>query len=482
MAIGTPVLGTVDAQTAASTSSSPTYPAGISAGDLLVLFGFSGSSSNSTFTTPAGFTQQAQLANTGSTAAPNVYLATRTASGSETGSLSVTHGNVVTTMGIVVIPGADATTPLDIAVVTEDKTVGSTTISFPTQTVVTTGALALYVVSGVSTTITATPPSTQGGWTELYDHSVASTRSGEVAYVAGLASGATGAITAAPGWSGSSKDVGILIFVRPAAGATNFNGTSAVALTDTVTSGGIVGAVAGAALALAVGITSAGVVGTSSGASVNETATVSSAGAVGTSSGSGIPLTATITAGGSVAGSGLSTGATVPLTGAVTSAGQVGTAAGSSIGLTATITAAGSVTSGLSTGSSVPLTNTVTSAGVVGKQTGASLAETATVASAAVVGTSTGAALAETASVTAAGRVGLSTGASVSVVVGVTAAGSVSGALSTDITVAARVISHTIPADDIAHTIAADVRISRVASTIARTVPARAISRTQEVT
>lgn len=425
MAIGTPVLGTVDARSTASGTSTPSFPAGISAGDLLVLFGVSGSTSAATFTDPTGFTQQAEISNTGNTAAPNVYLATKTATGSESGTLSCSHSSVVTTMGIILIPGADSTTPLDIAVVTEDKTVASTTISFPSQTVATTGALGLYVVTGNSTTITATPASTQGGWTELYDRSVASTRSCEVAYVAGLSAGATGAITAAPGWSGSTKDVGVLIFARPA-GATNVNadvavgltdtvtsaaqvganGSSTVSLTDTVTSTATVGVVASAAIAITAAITATAVVGTGSGSSVTETAAVSSAAQVGVGSGSSVGLTAAITSSASVSGSSLSGSVSIPLADSIASTAVVGKA----------------------TGAAVSEAVGVSSAATVGKVAGASLSETTAVTSAATVGKVAAASLTPTFVVTPVGVVGVNAGASVGVTFAVSASATVGGA------------------------------------------------------
>lgn len=211
MSVGTPLYGTADQRTAASTTSTPSYPA-TKAGDQLVLWGVSGAASATTFTNPTGFVTDAQFSSAGSTLAPNVYVARKVATGSETGTLSVTHGNVVTTMGIVSISGVDPASPLDVAVVTLDDTTVQTTFTFPSQTVATDGALGLYVVSGNAVTLTATPPP---GWTEGFDRSVASSRSVEVAHRGNLTTGATGSISAAPGWSGSSKVVGVLLIFRP---------------------------------------------------------------------------------------------------------------------------------------------------------------------------------------------------------------------------------------------------------------------------
>lgn len=213
--IGTPTIGAIDAQAAASTTSLPGYPTGTAAGDLLVLFGVSGAASGTTFTStpPTGFTTRAAFSSAGTTLAPNIYCGTKVAVGGETGTLSCTHGNVVTTMAMVRVPGVDPSTILDVAVVQLDDTTVQTSFTFPAQSVATDGALALYCVSGNATTLTATPAT---GFTELADRTVASSRSYEIAYKPNLPVGTTGSISAAPGWSATSKVVGVLLILRPA--------------------------------------------------------------------------------------------------------------------------------------------------------------------------------------------------------------------------------------------------------------------------
>lgn len=213
MSIGTPLVGTKDEQSAASTTSTPGHPVGMAAGDLELLWGFSGNSNNTTFTTPAGFTQVMQAGGSASTAVPNFYLAYKFADGTESGTLSCTHGSVPTSMMLMSVSGVDRVNPLDIAAVLLDSVTASTTFTFPAQTVLTDGAMAVYGVSGNSTTITATPAT---GFTEAFDRVAPSTRSHEVAWKANLPIGSTGSISAAPGWSGASKPLGVLIILRPA--------------------------------------------------------------------------------------------------------------------------------------------------------------------------------------------------------------------------------------------------------------------------
>lgn len=103
MALGTPVAGAAAYSAAAGTTVAPAYPAGISAGDALVMFvGMKPSTANGgTVTTPTGWTLQDSLtaaggygttigADTGNT---NLWCFTKdTVTGSETGTLSVTLG------------------------------------------------------------------------------------------------------------------------------------------------------------------------------------------------------------------------------------------------------------------------------------------------------------------------------------------------------------------------------------------------------
>lgn len=354
--------------------------------------------------------------------------------------------------------------------------------------------------SGSSTALT--PPASPGTWTErLEAENTASTTFRPGAYFAttpltGQAGSAQSAATITATTKPNANTYAVTI--APSA-ATNFNGTSAVALTDTVTSAGQVGAATGSTVPLTDTVTSAGFVGTFAGAALALAVGITAAGVVGTSTGASVPLVATVTSSGVVA---KSTGSSIPLVDTITSAGQVGTSSGSTISLTATITAAGSVAgSGLSTGSSIPVTDTVTSAGVVGaqtgasvpltdtvastgavgKQSGASLSETATVASAGSVGTQAGAALTESVGVTAAGRVGLSSSSAVSLVVSVTAAGSVGGALGPPELVKVQVIPRSVDADMVARTVRARPATRAVDATeIARTVRAQPITRTVE--
>jgi hypothetical protein len=221
VAIGTPVVGTKDEQSAASATSTPAYPS-LAAGDCLVGGGVSGAASTSTFsTTGTNFAQDAQHANTGDTLAPNVFGAHKIATGSESGTQSWPHGSVVTSMAIVGVSGVDTSQPLDPNVnggapVTIDITAATTAPTIPSVTVTKAGSLLLYILSFNSTTVTAGPPA---GWTELVDRTGASTRGWQIAYKPNVAAGATG--TATSSVSGSTKVTGLLYVLQPASVSAN---------------------------------------------------------------------------------------------------------------------------------------------------------------------------------------------------------------------------------------------------------------------
>jgi hypothetical protein len=241
------------------------------------------------------------------------------------GITGLTSGRYASTLRV--YSGVDATNPQDVAVTTS---VSTTAMATPASiTPVTNGAWIdctndVVTASGVTTTTW-----TSSNMTKDIDYTStvgsATNAAGGTAHQAWSSGAFTPVLTQAT--STASRGIAITSALRPAS-------LSSIALTDAVTSDGVVGAVAGAALALAVAVSSAGVVGTSTGSSVSETATVASAGTVALSTDASVPLAATVSAAGQV---GLSSGSSVSLAVAVTSAGVVGVSSGSAIALTATV-------------------------------------------------------------------------------------------------------------------------------------------------
>lgn len=211
MAIGTPTVGTYTEGASASTTVVP-YPATVNAGDLILLCGGTRAASSSAVTTPAGYTQVAQLAGAAGTILPTAYVGRKIAAGTEGGTtITVTHSLTPSTWQILAFSGVDNTTPLDVAATTFDGT--TITTDLPSQTIVTTGAAQVAVAANTSTTGNATPPT---GFTETGDR-VSGSVAVEMSYILGLGTGATG--TRSVTWGTAVRNVGILVALRPA-GAT----------------------------------------------------------------------------------------------------------------------------------------------------------------------------------------------------------------------------------------------------------------------
>lgn len=414
----------------ASSSGSITIPGTAASGDVgLLVLGLNSGSATLT-TPPSGWTLVGSLVANNSSQRAALYKRTLTSSGAGSPGSSVSFtwsatGHIHAFMVTAPSPTGD----IDAATVWNDNT-ADTSMDVPAHTPGVDNANCLALVDSRSSTspvtLTATFPS---GWTEDLD--------AQSAWTSGITNGAHAAeqtLTTTAGtplaagtgtFSTSVTGVGWVVSIPPA-GATNVNGDVASSSTATLTTGGVVGAVAGAALAATVALTAAGVVGTSTGSSVPATDTITAAGAVGTS-----------------------TGAAISGTGTITAAGVVGKSSGASLAATDTITAAGTVTAGGASGATLAETATVTTSGQVGKQTGATLAATATLTAAGTVtaggtgsatlaatdaittagrvGTATQTTLTATASITAAGRLGLSSGASLTATFTVTADGTKTG-------------------------------------------------------
>jgi hypothetical protein len=221
MAIDAPLVGTKVESASSSTSTNCAYPAGMQAGDLMLLPCASGAAAGTVFDNTDdlvgdGWTELDQFANAGNTNPPEVALFSKFADGSESGNLAVPHTNVLTTQGIFAFRGVDPTTPFDFTLVRLDKTSGNNpNLPFTSPTVITPGTALFYVVVGNSTSLTCTPAT---GFTEDYDRTVTGARSWEVAHRLNMSPGVTGTIS--PTLSGNSaRAVGILIGLRPAPAA-----------------------------------------------------------------------------------------------------------------------------------------------------------------------------------------------------------------------------------------------------------------------
>lgn len=224
MAIGTPTIGTPFVQeTSATTSRNVPYPATVNSGDMAFLLFANGSADEAAVDTPSGYVQINQVTNTANTLAPAVGAMRHTCTGTEGGTnLTVTSTSIAGCFVIVVVPGvANGASSMDVTAVIDDKTTASRTIGFPTITPVTANVMMLYVVAANSTSITVDPIS---GFTELADRTVSGARGFEIAYQANVSAGAHTYSTTTR-WSGSTKDTGILMALRPAVTTTTVGTT-----------------------------------------------------------------------------------------------------------------------------------------------------------------------------------------------------------------------------------------------------------------
>jgi hypothetical protein len=212
--IGDPILASPpkDEQTASSTTSTPTFPA-VRAGDYLGMWGWGSGASATAFTNPAGWTQDAQAASTTNTLLPDVYAAHKSSvAGTESGTQSVTHSLVVTTMGMAAIPGA-AQTP-DVAPVLNDTGASQTAMTWSAMTVLTPGSMLVVVAGGNSSTVTVSSLTVNSvAGVVLLNRAVASARSGGVAYFRDLPVGSTGSIVL--NWSATTRGIGYAYILRP---------------------------------------------------------------------------------------------------------------------------------------------------------------------------------------------------------------------------------------------------------------------------
>lgn len=220
MAIGTPVVGALNEQTSAGTTTAVAFPATVAANSVAYLFLTTGAAGLTT--NPAGWTQLANLSGTGGTANPSNYVGRKVCTGTEGGtSVTVTHANAVNTGVIVVVPsGVNTTTPEDVTTVTQDNTSASTAVANAGATVVTAGSLGLYFTGNNTAANTSTATT---GFTNLATR-VAGQRAFEVSYKNTLATGATGALSDT--YSGSGKSVTIFVVARAAVAATFSSATS----------------------------------------------------------------------------------------------------------------------------------------------------------------------------------------------------------------------------------------------------------------
>lgn len=383
---------------ATATTLAVTLPAGLQAGDLLILV--TAANTGSATCTVAGMTAVSGP-DYSAASVLGTYIFKETLAAGQSGTTRTVTWSTTSRIAIaaVVLRGVDPASVL----FTEATTNTSSTTS-PTVTNQSGDTLVIACTRNTGSTV---PVATIGS-----PYTVETNANGETTFNSGADIGVyIGVDTGTGGASISTSPAATHInsyALSVAPSSTGFSGTASQAGSGSLTTGGLVGAVASAVLAGSVAITAAGSVssGLTGTAAVSGTGALTASGLVARSSSSTLGGTGVLSSSGQV---GARATAAVGGAGALTAAGQVGISAGAAnlVGI-GVIGAAGSSVTGYQ-GASSPLTGTgtLTANGIMARASGATVAGTGALASSGVVNRSGGATTSGAGSVTATGTVGV---------------------------------------------------------------------------
>lgn len=215
--------GVVTDKASGSTTVAIPYPAGLQAGDVLLL-GY-GANSATIVAAQTGFTTVRTESSTGGTLAPSLYVGVKYAVGTETGSYNMTVPSAAGTGQMLAIRGADQATLQDVTAGFVDKTDTSAgTCVIPSISTTKTGCALVYFCIQNASSGGMTPPTSPGTFTEDGDRVAG--RNFSTGHLIWSGSGATGTVTISQPTS-NQRDLAVLVAVRPAAGANqSFTGTA----------------------------------------------------------------------------------------------------------------------------------------------------------------------------------------------------------------------------------------------------------------
>lgn len=201
-------LGAVDSNVSGGNLSIP-YPASIAAGDLLWMPVTSSVSTVFGTTAASGFTRRFSGTSGGST--PSIAGFYKIATGSESGSITVTSPGGATIGRMFAYRNVNTTTPFDVSGVLLGSSTGITNYDIPTQTPTVAGCVGLIMACGNSMSGSWT---TATSYTELYDGGNAEAQIIYIGHRLALTTSATG--TRTPVRSGSVRGAGAGEILRPA--------------------------------------------------------------------------------------------------------------------------------------------------------------------------------------------------------------------------------------------------------------------------
>lgn len=208
----------VETLSAATTIAVP-VPAGIAANDTLVALVTVGASAQTPAPAflPAGWMGSVFTVDPAPTP-PQVYVAWKTATGSETGTVTFTIASQVATGQMLAFRGIEPTSMYD-ALVSKTQNPAATSFTFPSLTPTVSGTALVYVIA--ETNLTGTPGAAPTGFTETGRSSAGASGITRVS-VFGHQTPYNSVTPIAPTqtWSASSKATGFLIALHPALGET----------------------------------------------------------------------------------------------------------------------------------------------------------------------------------------------------------------------------------------------------------------------
>jgi len=217
MAASFVAAGTVVENLVSSNTMAVPVPAGIAAGDTLVTLITLGSSQQTPFATflPAGWIGFVFAVDP--TTPPQVYVAWKTATGSESGTVTFNTANITGTGQMLALRGIEPASPID-GIVSKSQTAG-TSFTFPTLTPTVSGTALVYAIA--ETNLTGTPGAAPTGFTETGRSSGAGASITRVTvFGRQVPYASTTPIAPVQTWSASSKATGILVAFHPALGET----------------------------------------------------------------------------------------------------------------------------------------------------------------------------------------------------------------------------------------------------------------------
>lgn len=190
------------------------YPASITAGDILIIACSSGVSTAWATNAVTGFTRRTTVNGGGSSPSGAIYY--KIATGSETGTRSITSPGGASIGRMFAYRGVDQTNTFDVADVTFGSSAATTAYDIPAQTTTIAGCMLAHFVFSNTTTGSFAPAPDQGGYTELWESSGGAVI-GVVEYAHVVSWGSSGDTTIrSVVRTGSIRGGGIGIALRPA--------------------------------------------------------------------------------------------------------------------------------------------------------------------------------------------------------------------------------------------------------------------------